>query len=246
MKNWLVIHNDNITRSTLNRIKDEGQEILKFDVTPAQQLNENFSFDNEATNILSNHFVNDKNYDCIFIPFNLNKDLYLDFSGLKVAIHIRLSPQFKHTHCPIVFYGFENPIHVAKISSYSKILFSIGSLTTNKISFENFDSTCDYLKEMSDDDYYNFLHELNIIPEVDYSSHHSIANELALFQWSTYIGCDEQIGQVKLNRTRLYFKYLEAIRLFKIDKGWESEIDNKESEPPQVFIDGKLKIEQLY
>ncbi len=241
MRNWLVIHNDNIPKSLLKDFKEGQQDVLEFDITPALQMNENFSFDYETAEILKNHFSNKKKYDCIFIPYNLNKELYLDFSGLKVALHIRLSPELKHTFCPIVFYGYEDPLLVAKLSPYSKILFSIGSLTSSKISFENFNLTCDYLNEMTHEDYFNFLNELNIIPADDYKSHHSTANELALFQWSTFIGCDDQIDEVKVNRTRLYFKYLEARRLFNSDDGWGSEIVNNDFEPPKIMINGNIK-----
>jgi CheY-like chemotaxis protein len=243
MKNWLVIHNENIPRSLLKDFKEGQQDVLEFDITPALQMNESFSFDYETAEILKNHFSNKKKYDCIFIPYNLNKELYLDFSGLKVAFHIRLSPELDHTFCPIVFYGYENPLHVAKLSQYSKILFSIGSLTltSSKISFENFNLTCDYLKEMTHEDYVNFLNELNIIPADDYKSHHSTANELALFQWSTFIGCDDQIDEVKVNRNRLYFKYLEAKRVFNADVGWGSEIDYNDFEPPEIIINGNIK-----
>ena len=208
MRNWLVVHNDNIPKSLINSFKEGEQDVLKFDITPALQMNENFSFDYDTDEILKNHFSNKKKYDCIFIPYNLNKELYLDFSGLKVALHIRLSPELGHTFCPIVFYGYEDPLLVAKLSPFSKILFSIGSLTltSRKISFENFNLTCDYLNEMTHEDYVNFLNELNIIPADDYKSHHSTANELALFQWSTFIGCDDQIDEVKVNRNRLYYK----------------------------------------
>jgi len=243
MRNWLVIHNDNIPKSLLKDFKEGQQDVLEFDITPALQINENFSFDYETSEILKNHFSNKKKYTCIFIPYNLNKELYLDFSGLKVALHIRLSPELEHTFCPIVFYGYEDPIHVAKLSPYSKILFSIGSLTltSSKISFENFNLTCDYLKEMTHEDYVNFLNELNIIPADDYKSYHSTANELALFQWSSFIGCDDQIDEVKVNRNRLYFKYLEAKRLFNADVGWGREIDNNNSGFSQIKINGKIK-----
>ena len=244
MKNWLVIHNDNIPKSLLKDFKEGQQDVLEFDITPALQMNENFSFDYETAEILKNYFSNKKKYDCIFIPYNLNKELYLDFSGLKVALQIRLTPELEHTFCPIVFYGYEDPLLVAKLSPYSKILFSIGSLTltSSKISFENFNLTCDYLKEMTHEDYVNFLNELNIMPVDDYKSHHSTANELALFQWSKYIGCDDQISEVKVNRNRLYFKYLEAKRLYNDDVGWVSEIDNKDSGPPPIKINGKIKV----
>ena len=247
MRNWLVIHNDNIPKSLLKDFKEGQQDVLEFDITPALQMNENFSFDYETAEILKNHFSNKKKYECIFIPYNLNKELYLDFSGLKVALHIRLSPELDHTFCPIVFYGYEDPLHVAKLSPYSKILFSIGSLTltSSKISFENFNLTCDYLKEMTHEAFVNFLNELNIIPVDDYKSHHSTANELALFQWSKYIGCDDQIAEVKVNRNRLYFKYLEAKRLFKTDVGWVSEIEKNDLGPPQINITLKYKEEKI-
>jgi len=240
MKNWLVIHNDNIPNALLKEFK-EKQNILKFDITPALQMNENFSFDNEATEILESHFLNEKTYDCIFIPYNLNKELYLDFSGLKIALHIRLSHRLSHTFCPIVFYGNEDPLHVAKLSPHSNILFSIGTLTSNKISYEDFNLTSNHLKEMAFEDYANFLKELNLNPSVNYKSHHSVANEFALFQWSTFIGCDDQIDEVKVNlKTRLYFKYLEALRLFDTDVGWTFGIDQRDPGFPNISIDGKI------
>ena len=63
MRNWLVIHNDNINKSLLKDFKESQQEVLEFDITPALQMNENFSFDYETAEILKNHFSNKKKYE---------------------------------------------------------------------------------------------------------------------------------------------------------------------------------------
>jgi CheY-like chemotaxis protein len=148
-----------------------------------------------------------KEIDLFIIPFSVTEN-HLEFSGLRLGHHLRLSS--RHFKKPILFIGNLEPISVYKLTPLSDILStkSIYLTTPSKTRVERFLMKSD-LTELDSIDQY--LSRINIIPPANYESHHSISNELALLQWSEFLQCDHQIEEVKVNiQSGLYFKYIKA------------------------------------
>jgi len=241
--NALLIHNDNIKNSLINHFSKEG--LLHFSISSAAMMKETFSFDSVAHGILKNHFASKGKYDVIFIPYTLSNENYLELTGIIVAAHIRLSPEFKNTKTPIVFLGSESKGQIAKLSDLGGILFTSGVFSTDKQDIDSINNQYDWIlknkKELNDIEYSNFLEKLDIKPSANHLSYHSIANEWAIYRWASAINAnDSDIEKIITNvETQLYFKYLRTLYPKKdIPELHENQLKIKYSESPKIlYID---------
>lgn len=215
MSEILILHNQTLTESVINDLENDALASAQvFDILPSEFSVPNFNLDQSVHKKLSQIFESSKKFDAIFLPYNLSKENYLEFTGILVALHIRLTPDFGNMMVPIVFYGPEDPRHVGKLSDFGTFLMSPKVLCTSKISAKNFLATAKMLDDLNEHDYGLFLNKINLEPKNSkYSSHHSVANEYALYHWSKEIGIMDEIRHVRDNLTyRLYFKFLDRIR----------------------------------
>ena len=212
----LLIHNDNLP----SKLISDFQNTLKFNILHSKMIEEGFSFDNEVFEQIGKK-IEQESYKVIFLPYSLSNN-YLELTGLRIALHIRLTPEWNHSKIPIVFIGHETPAQIAKLSESGNILFTSGIFTMNKFDFDslikqyewiinNWRKENDYPK-LTDKEYESFLNKIKINPPGNYLSHHSIDNDLALLRWSEYTGCADKIPEVKENlQTGLYFKYEKTL-----------------------------------
>ena len=215
MSEILILHNQTLTESVINDLENDASASAQvFDILPSEFSVPNFNLDQSVHKKLSQIFESSKKFDAIFLPYNLSKENYLEFTGILVALHIRLTPDFGNMMVPIVFYGPEDPRHVGKLSDFGTFLMSPKVLCTSKISAKNFLATAKMLDDLNEHDYGLFLNKINLEPKNSkYSSHHSVANEYALYHWSKEIGIMDEIRHVRDNLTyRLYFKFLDRMR----------------------------------
>lgn len=214
--NALLIHNDNLP----TRLVEAFESSIKFNIGLSQMMQDGFSFDRVSHEFLERH-ITSKQFDAIFIPYTLSNQNYLELSGIRLALHIRLTPEFRHMRIPIVFIGHESKEQIAKLTEFPSFLFTSGIFSTDKFEYESYLKIYDWLKhkwksdgemtELSPEDYEGFLNRISIDPPSNYLSHHSVDNELSLLSWSEYLKCDEDIPEVKLNiKTGLFFKYKKA------------------------------------
>lgn len=170
------------------------------------------SYDVWVSNELSRIFDKDS-YDMIVLPYSLSSRNYMDYSGLRVAMHIRLTGDWHHTRKPILFIGCETPEFVARFSPLGDLLFTPYVFTTQD-SIQNLDKWENYVAnkfnlEMTDSQYSQFLEKVKVTPPANYGSHHSIANEWAALRWAEMLGIKlEGLNQNILSL--LFFKYLRA------------------------------------
>jgi CheY-like chemotaxis protein len=159
------------------------------------------------------------NPSTIFIKYALGND-YLAFLGLRLAHHIRLhSNRLDLSTIPIIFVGEENVSELIRISDYSDILATSGVYYLNedlnkvKMLFNRIDQgSLEGLKSRE-----NYLKKVNIPAPLNYDSRHNYMNELSLFLWSEYIGCESLNGDIKDRvQHQLYFKY--RIEKDKVDR----------------------------
>jgi CheY-like chemotaxis protein len=212
----LLIYNDNIAPQLVIDFERELGSTYKYQVDKQELLSSYFTIDKKIDGILKT--VIDKcKYDCIFIPYSLSEENYIEFTGLRFACHIRLTPEFNNLQTPIVFFGYETENEVNKLSELGTILFSSGIYTTDKISVQNFEKQLNYVKnmgsEISDELFLKqFTNRVNISPSGNYATHHSITNEWSIYRWAKALKIDdEQIRKIEKNiGSNIYFKYLKA------------------------------------
>lgn len=198
MLNPVIIHNNNI-------LLDDYQKI-SFDTDEQVNLNIERTLD---------EIDKDFTYDVIVIKDSLSLN-YLDFYGLLVLYHIRLSENFKGRLFPIIVVSDLKILQINKLTSYARALFTKGVyfIENNPNSIETLLSK--ELPCISEDDIRDdFLTKISIEPPSNYESNHSIANEWSIYTWSNALGIDDQTTQnVSKNiESMLYFKYLQKKHL---------------------------------
>lgn len=218
--NALLIHNDNLPTPLINGFDHH----LKFDIGQAKILEFDFSFDQEAHNQL-NKVLENQIFDVVFIPYNLSVNNYLELSGLRLALHIRLTEKWNHRFIPIVFIGHETKEQIAKLTDYGSFLFSSGIFSTTKFDYGPLMEQFNWIEKswkpgnkslLSNSEYDLFLSRIKIEPSASHKSHHSIVNEWAMYRWAKALGnISEGNAELrlidKIISTSLYFKYLIAV-----------------------------------
>lgn len=217
----LLLYNSNASDDILNLKykKIEGFEFkvesLKLDPLDTED------FDTFASNYLSQSFFQEQ-YDFIILPFSFSYDNYMEYTGLRFALHIRLS-KFKDekltahlNKANIIFYGPDSREEVIKFSNLGVFLVTPHVYVPTTSSSEGIEALLKNLanKEiMSDSQYEEFLRRIHIDAPANYSSHHSIANEWAILRWHEIIkwpkGEEPQLEQRDFP-CMLYYKYLMA------------------------------------
>lgn len=212
-----------------SNIEMDGINFVFLDVSVENQYNIDKYFTEQVDKISENK------PDIIFIPSWIGQPLH--YLGVRLAMHIRLSGIDGVNEVPLVFLGAEKEIDFFKNCSLSKILKSQRIYYTgfNAYKITEFLNEYDFDKELEKP--FDLLREINnffdLSPPANYRSHHSVDNDWALLRWSQYIGCENEIDEVKENlETGLYFKWLQA------KYGGISEIPNKK----QFHFDNNAKI----
>ncbi|MBU0487535.1 MAG: response regulator [Bacteroidetes bacterium] len=212
----LLIHNDNLP----DELIDNFSTTEKFDITQTKMMEKGFSFDKYAHEELAKWLKN-KNYNVIFLPFSLSDNNYLELTGLRLGLHIRLTKEINHADTPIVFLGYETPEQITRLTYLGNFLFTSGVFCTDK-----FNNLSDLHKQyswisskwrpknnkLSEEDYKEVISRIYVEPPANYTFHHSIANEWALIRWAEALEVKAE-GIHKLNielESSLYFKYLKA------------------------------------
>ena len=223
-----LIHNNNINFNLIESFEDS----FFFGVTKQALLRKGFSFDEHIHNELLDCFDNEVEYDLIIIPSSLSVENYIEFTGLRVALHIRLTPEFRHTRVPILFISEETPIQIGKITALANLFFTKGIFHSSTQSSEKLFNEINEIKEsglkiLSESDYNNFLDKIKIDPPPNYDNRHSVANEYAIYSWSKAIGLENEKME-KEHHSRLYFKYQDCVN------------QNNQIEPSKI---GNIKID---
>lgn len=157
--------------------------------------------------------IQDREFDVICIKDTLSEN-YIDFYGLVLAYHIRLSRELNENRLlPIVILSEINSYTINKISPIGNILF-----TKNVFLLENTLDSVEKIEffvptKLSREEFQvNFLNKIEIKPPMDYTDHHNITNEWAIFHWSNLLGLSTKTidENTKKISSMLYFKYLIA------------------------------------
>ena len=206
MTNLFLIHNDN-SFSEIESITDD----LKFGLD--NPLNSNTVIDTNIDAYISQKFIptiQDKEIDILFIKDSLSQN-YLDFLGLRLAYHIRLSEELGDKRfIPIVILSDLDGYNLNQFTTLARILFTknifIGDNNPSTIGFyKNNLTTNEDLKNNFKEE---FLNVVEIEAPKDYLSSHSIANEWSIYRWGKYLGIENEDIEKNIS-SMLYFKYLK-------------------------------------
>ena len=234
----LLIYNGNVPEES---IRDFAEKAV-FRVSLAELADENFNNDVYCDNELSK--CCNEEYDIIYITLNQSEYDYLAMEGLRIAHHIRLSLKYKNTRTPIVILCQENLEQILKLSNLGNILITPRTYLSSDLTLSEEIS----LDRISDEQYKSYLNLTNIEPPGNYQSHHSIANEWALYRYASAIKKPNKESALehfndlksKLNSlsylNTLHFKYHEI--LYK-----RQSFKEREKEKDEIFgiegIEGK-------
>lgn len=218
----LVLHNNNVPfvlydteRARIGDISFDAR-LLHYDSN-----NHTNGFDCYISDELDVIFE-DYNCDLIILPFTLSEENYLEYTGLRVAAHIRLTPKWNKIATPILFVGPDTADDVTKLSRLGNIVNSYHVFITNKNNeTELIDLIHDIIRRFpgGDDDahmdslnYKHFLESLKIKAPANYSTHHSLANEWGVQRWSEMLQIeiiDDRNDKMDFKKL-LFYKYLRA------------------------------------
>jgi hypothetical protein len=174
-------------------------------------VNDHTDLDFQLHDFIENKIA-DKNPTAFVIKLALS-DNYMEFTGLRLGLHIRLTYQFpKIQKLPIVFLGEEKIEDLFRLFEYPEFLISQGVyFSTEDVS--EIQTIADKLangKLQCCLSLNKFIGRINIKSLDEKISNHSISNEWSIYQWSKILSVNNDvinsvIGKVKKS---LYFKYL--------------------------------------
>lgn len=221
MKRVLVLHNDNLPaflRMSTRVYSLSGELEVRSNVIRVSDD----SFDNVVSNTIKRIVGEYPIFDLIVLPFSFSKENYPNYSGLRVAAHIRYTPEWELLSTPILFVGPDTVDDVTKLSTLG------GILSTYRVFLTNLKGESELTKLMLDviqkapvvgdmlsieNNYGELLKRVPIVPLANYATHHSIANEWAILRWiemfSWKDGNRPEIDDKDV-QNQLYFKYLLA------------------------------------
>lgn len=211
MARILMLHNDN-----LPGVFYEQELAGKFDIENVTiRISEDvMDFDAEICALLNPIFQR-KPYDLIVLPYTFDAQNYMSFTGIRTAVHIRLTQLWGHTRKPILFVGPDAIEQVEKLSSMGSLFLTSLVYHTNSLSKDSLISLMDDCMkkvEMTDMQYRNFLEKVQVSRPSNYQTHHSLANEWAVRRWAEMLSWDNNPpalpGEDVFNM--LFYKYLYA------------------------------------
>lgn len=220
----LVLHNNNLP--FFLRSQDEVDFNLKDDLTIYSKILKyhsyisNLSYDSFICRELS--FLKDEWFDLIILPYTFNEDNYMEYSGLRVAAHIRLTKGWHHISAPILFLGPDSIDDIIRLSEFGGIISSYRiflSDTHGEDEIEmkireivnNYPHDCEIEKNhLLSHHYSDMISKLTIKAPANYATHHSVANEWAIIRWTDMIQWKKDPPEIKNKSVldQLFFKYL--------------------------------------
>lgn len=247
--NTLLIHNDNLPQEVMDIF---GDKKIKFDIQSSHVIEQDFTFDKYASAELGN-VLTGQQFDAIYVVINLNKNDYLEFTGLSIANHIRLSHEWNHSHTPIVILSPHSIENVSRIADNYEVLYTPGIFFESEFTFEAIEKIYEFIKGhfrvsnfnlLTEDDYQKYLKEVRIDPPGHFDGQHSIDNELTLYHWSKAIGINNFEIENEIGAS-LYFKFINQANPVKTFSTQSNDKNNIEQTLNQNFenlvIDNKIE-----
>lgn len=202
MHKSILIHNQNTPLNLQEKFDKEN--IIEFDYS-----NSDYKDIDEYISNITIKYIKNKKIDLIYVKDNLSSN-YLELYGLRVAYHIRLTPELKFI--PIIILSDLDGCTLSRLElKISRIIFTknIFIEMNNVKSIEKYQNKI--FSKFNEKDYKNNFLDLIQVDSPENSTNHSITNEWAIFQWAKELGVtDSQSVNNTLSNIshQLYFKYL--------------------------------------
>lgn len=157
-----------------------------------------------------------ENIDIVFIKVSLSQN-YLEYIGLRLAYHIRLTKSLgEKANIPIIFIAEESLQFLGFTYSEPSILFTKG-IYLIKETIEDYQEAMIYFNDgriKPLDDFPIFISSITINSPANYLSHHSISNEWSILRWAKVLAIPEDntlLQDIKNNiEGLLYYKFLQS------------------------------------
>ena len=183
--------------------------------------------------------------DIVFIKLSLSQN-YLEYLGLRLSYHIRLTKSLgEKAKLPIVLIAEENFQFIGITCTEPSILFTNGiylikeTIEDYKEIVRRFENG--YIKILKD--LVPFINSISINPPANYQSHHSIANEWALFRYFSMLKKDERNEQYnELQKKIQNLEYLKTLHFKYLEQKVQRQIFNSKKSIYAPYIG---KIEQI-
>ena len=186
----------------------EDSEIILYNIDNIRKVE---SFDIRFTEIINEHSA--QKFDLIVIPAWLGNPL--QYNGLNLAMHWRLSENNASRFSSILIYSFLDELTVFKNCNFA------GFLNSDYVSYKNIlgleiNSMLNDIKlaESNKYDLEKNLKCFNVLPPSNYKTNHSITNEWSILQWSKALKIDKNNASLlkveESINSLLYYKYLRA------------------------------------
>lgn len=160
-------------------------------------------------------------YDLIIMPLDLSES-YMEYTGLRVAAHIRLTPKWNSLTTPILFLGVDKEDDIVCFSELGGIIFSYQIFYLSNTSeselvekFKWIETNSPKTKWKNEDiihqpEYRSLLLRMKgMQPPSNYATHHSLANEWAIMRWNDMMTTPVTLPNTEFEKM-LYYKYLRA------------------------------------
>ena len=162
--------------------------------------------------------LNNIKLNSITIPISITEN-FLEFSGLRLGHHIRLTTNLSFNKTPIIFIGALDEVQLLKLSTLANILLTPNVFYVNLSisSFNSIEKMIEKLETVETDnfDFSKYLEKVNFKSPANYEDNHNISNEWSIYRWSQMIDdlCDDENINTIIERQKnnLYFKYLKTI-----------------------------------
>ncbi|MDI9358267.1 MAG: response regulator [Phycisphaerales bacterium] len=212
--NKLLIHSNNTSFSSIERFALPNQFVFDVDADKDVDFYIDEKLNEEGADSLKSKL---QKSDIVFIKASLSNN-YLEYLGLRLAYHIRLTKSLgqKTNNIPIVFIAEESFQFLGLTCPEPTILFTSGVyLMKEQIDeYEKIERAfANGTIKALNDDHNSFLNTISIKPPANYESHHSTANEWSILRWAKTLGISESssIRKVKNNiESFLYYKFLQT------------------------------------
>lgn len=211
----LLIHSNNTSFSNTEIFKISEQFVfdIDFDKDVDLYIHAQLTSGPNSDKILAS--------DILFIKVSLSENNYLEYLGLRLAYHIRLTKSLgEKANIPIVIIAEESFQYLGLTYPEPSILFTKGiylikeSLDDYHRTIKSFNSG--RIKPLVD--FSSFVNSIIINPPANYLSHHSIANEWALARYSSMLEKDKENDlYVTLQKKILDLDYLKTLHFKHLD-----------------------------
>lgn len=209
----LLIHNHVTNDFVKKSLEQDDFTEINFKVQTAD-FSGDFSFDAHLDSYYEK--IENSQFDVIYIFTQMSEFNYIEFEGLRIAHHIRLTPKWKNQDTPIILIGNETKDELCAITQNFNILYTPGVYLASDCDEESITEQCNLMKShfrtnqanrLNKNDQKQYLERTDIQPPGHYDSKHSVDNELALIRWSRSIGLKLHELEKEFG-TSLYFKCL--------------------------------------